>query len=145
MKTGGTFLYCKVVWLVFLYLTRSHYKNILSHFSCVLVQMFCLIKTHLHGSGRTQMFCVRAERHTNDEVPFYDPGTATFTLQDCSEEKDLIYSAEAMCQPLQVANKRRLYSLPSLSPGSSEISRVAEKKRFWRKRRGKKNLADQAD
>lgn len=83
--------------------------------------------------------------------PFYDAGTATFTLQDCSEEKDLIYSVKAMCQPLQAANKRRLYSPPSLSPGSSGISRVAGGVGVWGKdfgekeRGGKKNLADQAD
>lgn len=43
-----------------------------------------------------------------------------------------------MCQPLHVANKRRLYSLPSLSPGSSGISRVAEKKKDFGEKKEEK-------
>lgn len=54
-------------------------------------------------------------------------------------EKDLIYSVEAMWQPLQVANNRRLYSQPSPSPGSrwNQWSGWREKKKLETKKKKK--------
>lgn len=98
MKTGVLFFQCVL------------------HSSLAVFFLLCLVLKHtcVEGGGHVSCSAWGLRGRTHVEVPFYDP--AAVTLQDCSEEKDLIYSVKATCQPLQVANKRRLYSPPQPVP-----------------------------
>lgn len=140
-------VYCKAAWLAFCILqclTKVKFWAISVVSSC---KCCVWIETHLRGSRQTQLFCMRAERHTNDEVPYFMILVPPPSLLKIAPRKRIWFTASRQCVSHCRWQTRGGFILcrpcPQVAVETVEWLKKTKKKDLRKKKR--KNLADQAD